>query len=251
VSGRFLPFRNGQALPLKDVPDLPVEAFLAAVLQGTGQGQRLVCLCADRSQHLYAVLAQDREGLLRAGRTRLQGSRYPSLTPQCPQAHLFERELLEQTGIVPEGHPWPRPVRRLRRDDFYRTDGDEVHEVAVGPVHAGVIEPGHFRFQCHGEKVLHLEIALGYQHRGVERALLGGPHRLSFKQAETAAGDSTIAHGWAHCSVLEALAGVAAPARSQWVRGLALELERAANHVGDLGASSPPAPPAGCCAGTG
>jgi len=108
--------------------------------------------------------------------------------------------------------------------------------VAVGPVHAGVIEPGHFRFQCHGETVFHLEIALGYQHRGVERALEGGPHPLSLKQAETAAGDSTAAHGWAHCRVLEGLAGLAVPARADRVRGIALELERVANHVGDLGA---------------
>jgi Ni,Fe-hydrogenase III large subunit len=106
----------------------------------------------------------------------------------------------------------------------------------VGPVHAGVIEPGHFRFQCHGETVFHLEIVLGYQHRGLERAMLGGPHPLSLKQAETAAGDSSIAHGWAYCRILEALAGLEVPPRSQWVRGVALELERAANHVGDLGA---------------
>ena len=92
--------------------------------------------------------------------------------------------------------------------DFFRVEGEEVHEVAVGPVHAGVIEPGHFRFQCHGETVFHLEIALGYQHRGIERALAGGPHPLSLKFAETAAGDTTIGHGWAYCQLLEGLAGV-------------------------------------------
>ncbi len=109
-----------------------------------------------------------------------------------PQLHRFEREMLEQWGVVPEGHPWLKPVRfqkplprpggRGRRSrptigvtDFFRVGGDEIHEVAVGPVHAGIIEPGHFRFQCHGEHVYHLEISLGYQHRGVERALVGGP----------------------------------------------------------------------------
>jgi Ni,Fe-hydrogenase III large subunit len=122
--------------------------------------------------------------------------------------------------------------------DFFKVNGEEVHEVAVGPVHAGVIEPGHFRFQCHGETVFHLEIALGFQHRGIERALLGGPHPLSLKQAETACGDSSIAHGWAYCRLLESLAGVEVPARTDHVRGVALELERAANHVGDLGALS-------------
>ena len=75
--------------------------------------------------------------------------------------------------------------------DFFQMDGDEVHEVAVGPVHAGIIEPGHFRFQCHGETVYHLEISLGYQHRGVERAMLGGPNPRTIHYMETLAGDTT------------------------------------------------------------
>jgi Ni,Fe-hydrogenase III large subunit len=114
--------------------------------------------------------------------------------------------------------------------------GDEVHEVAVGPVHAGVIEPGHFRFQCHGERVLHLEIALGYQHRGVERALVGGPGKRTIHYIETLAGDTTVGHATAYCQALEALAGTEAPARAQALRAIALELERLANHAGDLGA---------------
>ena len=77
--------------------------------------------------------------------------------------------------------------------EFFSVAGAEIHEVAVGPVHAGVIEPGHFRFNCHGERVLHLEISLGYQHRGVERALRGGPDRRSLHLAETVAGDTTAA----------------------------------------------------------
>jgi Ni,Fe-hydrogenase III large subunit len=119
---------------------------------------------------------------------------------------------------------------------FFRVEGEEVHEVAVGPVHAGVIEPGHFRFQCHGETVLHLEISLGYQHRGVERALLGGPDVRSIHYAETLAGDTTVGHATAYCEAMEALAGREAPPRAQAIRAIALELERAACHVGDLGA---------------
>ena len=115
-------------------------------------------------------------------------------------------------------------------------EGGEVHEVAVGPVHAGIIEPGHFRFQCAGEEVLHLEIALGYQHRGVEAALTGGPHLATLSQMETVAGDTTIAHATAYATVLEALAGTEAPLRAQWLRAMALELERLANHTGDMGA---------------
>ncbi len=120
--------------------------------------------------------------------------------------------------------------------DYFRVDGAQVHEVGVGPVHAGVIEPGHFRFQCHGEEVFFLEISLGYQHRGIERALAGGPDRRSIHYAETAAGDTTIGHATAYCEVMEALAEVRLPARGAALRGIALELERLANHAGDLGA---------------
>ena len=111
-----------------------------------------------------------------------------------------------------------------------------MHEVAVGPVHAGIIEPGHFRFQCHGEVVHHLEIVLGYQHRGLERALLGGPHRATLPQVEELSGDSSVAHCLAYCQALEALSGCALPPRAQALRALALELERLAAHTGDLGA---------------
>jgi len=250
----FVPCRNGQPLPLADVPELNLGEFREAIIQGVRMGKRLACLCADQELRLFTVLADDSAGLLQLGWTRLAEPSYPSLTPQCPQAHLFEREIAEQYGILPKGHPWFKPVRYHAswvegRDawgrttppepgvgDFFKVEGEEVHEVAVGPVHAGVIEPGHFRFQCHGEKVFHLEIALGYQHRGIERALIGGPTPLGLKQAETIAGDTTIAHTWAYCQILEALAGLPVPPRADWVRGVALELERAANHTGDLGA---------------
>jgi Ni,Fe-hydrogenase III large subunit len=247
---------NGQALPLREVPELALASFREAILEGTRAGSRLACLCATSDLRLFAVLAEDSAKSLRVAWTQLSRPRYPALTPECPQAHLFERELAEQFGIIPDGHPWFKPVRYHqpwsdrpspweRKDDsppavtdFFKVSGEEIHEVAVGPVHAGVIEPGHFRFQCHGETVFHLEIALGFQHRGIERALQGGPHVLSLKQAETASGDSSIAHGWAYCRLLEALAGAEVPARTDRVRGVALELERMANHVGDLGALS-------------
>jgi Ni,Fe-hydrogenase III large subunit len=247
----FAPCQNGRALPLREVPELKFSEFRSEILKETQNGQRLACLCADADLHLYAVLAEDAKGALQVARTKLDQPKYPALASDCPQAQLFEREMAEQFGIIPEGHPWFKPVRyhapwvegrevwknlEPAVTDFYRVEGEEVHEVAVGPVHAGVIEPGHFRFQCHGETVFHLEIALGYQHRGIERALLGGPHPLSLKFAETAAGDTTIGHAWAYCMNLEGLAGLEVPARSQRVRGIALELERCANHTGDLGA---------------
>ena len=108
--------------------------------------------------------------------------------------------------------------------------------MAVGPVHAGIIEPGHFRFQCHGEHVFHLEISLGYQHRGVERLLLGGPTRRTGALVESIAGDTAVGHALASARALEGLAGREAPPRAATLRAVALELERLANHVGDLGA---------------
>ena len=155
--------------------------------------------------------------------------------------NYFESELYEQTGIEPERHPWLRPVRTgsaWRRAgepySFYSVRGEEVHEVGVGPVHAGVIEPGHFRFQCHGEDILHLEIQLGYQHRAVEKLLPKKNRSQQLVLVESVAGDSVIAHTTAFCSALEALAGVAPSLREQAVRGIAAELERVAMHLATL-----------------
>ncbi|MBI4626034.1 MAG: hydrogenase [Verrucomicrobia bacterium] len=235
---------NATSLPWAEVPEWPVEAFVAATAAGLDRGGRL---CAwfgvpeNGATRLVTVLAFDGDNTLAVGRSAPLSGGYPALTATHAQAHLFEREIWEQHGLTPEGHPWLKPVRRSAgtapvNGDFFRVDGREVHEVAVGPVHAGIIEPGHFRFQCAGEEVLHLEIALGYQHRGVEEAMAGGPHRATMSQMETVAGDTTIAHATAHATVLEALAGGEAPLRAQWLRAIALELERLANHTGDLGA---------------
>lgn len=192
---------------------------------------------------IVAVLAFDADNTLAVARSAPLNVGYPALTLEHAGAHLFERELWEQHAIRPEGHPWLKPVRRTDEagtapsmGESFRVEGREVHEVAVGPVHAGIIEPGHFRFQCAGEEVLHLEIALGYQHRGIEEALTGGPHPLTASQMEVVAGDVSIAHATAHAMLVEALAGSEPPLRAQWLRAVALELERLANHTGDLGA---------------
>lgn len=257
---------NGRSIKLEDIPASSYGIFESTILNAVAEGQRVVALFGAHSGRggalstpgtitLYVVLAQDHENCLNVARTEIEGDSYPSLTLRCPQVHMFEREIAEQFGLRPIGHPWLKPIRYHRSStgldawnrptqqpilpgvtDFYRVEGDEVHEVAVGPVHAGVIEPGHFRFQCHGEQVFHLEIALGYQHRGVEQALLGGPNKRAIHYAETLAGDTTIAHATAYCQVLEALARCQKTARAQALRGIALELERLANHVGDLGA---------------
>jgi len=249
---------NAQAIALNDVPHLNLAEFRREVIDGAAQGLQVAALFGQQvadQVRLYAVLIDDEQGLLCAFRTEV-GDRYASMTPECPQVHWFEREIAEQWGVVPEGHPWLKPIRfhrtyRPPHDawgrsptvqplpsviDFYRVEGSEVHEVGVGPVHAGVIEPGHFRFQCHGEHVFHLEISLGFQHRGIERALVGGPTKRTMHYMETMAGDTSIGHGTAYCQAMEALAGIEAPLSAQIIRGIALELERLANHTGDLGA---------------
>ena len=252
----FIQTSNGQALPLAEIPLLEQRAFLEGIRSQMNSGARLLSFFAAASPEqvmpeIWAVLGFDQTSQIFLGRSRFEAGKYSSLTPAFPQAHLFEREIFEQSGVEPEGHPWLKPVRFPLRSlaagtddgrpligeaDYYTVHGHEAHEVAVGPVHAGVIEPGHFRFQCRGEKVLHLEISLGYQHRGVEEALINGPHKCSMAQVEALAGDSTIGHAWAYCMNQEALGGHTPSPRTQLIRAVALELERLANHTGDLGA---------------
>ena len=240
----FALLTNVTAIPWDDIPEWPLEDFLRKTSAELDRGERLSSLFGvpeGDALRLVAVLAFDAGNTLAVGRSQPFSGSFPALTPTHAQAHLFEREIWEQHGVLPRNHPWLKPVRKDHGagpgvGDFFRVDGREIHEVAVGPVHAGIIEPGHFRFQCAGEEVLHLEIALGYQHRGVEEALIGGPHRATIHQMETAAGDTTVAHATAYASALEALGGTEAPLRAQWLRAIALELERLANHTGDLGA---------------
>lgn len=245
---------------LAAIPVLSYEEYTARLLAAMQEEGELLTAFADRGEQqgtaceIFAVIGRRRGGLL-VLRTRVP-DRFPSLTPQCPQLHLFEREMAEQYGLMPEGHPWLKPVRFHQvwngetdvwgRDpqihpivgemEYFQVEGDEIHEVGVGPVHAGIIEPGHFRFQCFGEKVLHLEISLGYQHRGIERMLAGGPHPQSMAMIETMAGDTSVGHGMAYCRLIETLAGCKISQRAAQLRLVALELERLANHVGDIGA---------------
>jgi len=256
------PIEIGRPISLVDVATLSLSAFQASILDAIASGWRVVSFFAvdtktETEHDLVIILANDEQSQLCLGQTILTESHYPSITPLCSQAQLFEREIAEQFGLIPDGHPWMKPVRYQHSwtgmdawgrpgnspivpgsGDFFKIDGEQVHEVSVGPVHAGIIEPGHFRFQCHGEKVFHLQIALGYQHRGIEKAFLGGPDKRSLHYAETIAGDSTIAHSLCYCEIIEGLSGLYPSPRSQFIRGISLELERLANHIGDIGALS-------------
>lgn len=247
--------RNRRAIPLGSVPVEHIDEFRSTIIDAAGLGWRLVALFGTPetgdATRLFAVLANDARGELGAT-SAIVIDRYPSLTPDCPQAHAFEREIAEQCGVRPEGHPWLKPLRRHLPDHrpsqrttvvldpaaypFFRVEGNEVHEVAVGPIHAGIIEPGHFRLQAHGEEVLFLEIMLGYQHRGVERLLETLDARRAVLVAESIAGDTVIGHSGAYAGAIEALSRCRKTPRAQTVRGIALELERLANHIGDLGA---------------
>jgi Ni,Fe-hydrogenase III large subunit/Ni,Fe-hydrogenase III component G len=182
---------------------------------------------------------------------------YPDISRYFPYAARMQRATADMVGIVAEGaedtrrwldhgawlRRWPlreEPLEMPPRDPadyaFVRVEGDGVHEIAVGPVHAGVIEPGHFRFSVVGEKVLRLEERLGYTHKGIERRFTELAPLQAHRLAGRVSGDSTVAFAWAYCAALEAACSTEVPQRAAWLRALLLERERVANHLGDLGA---------------
>ena len=188
-----------------------------------------------------------------------QNPTYPSLARLFPAAMRMQRALHDLLGISSEAPDtrgwlrhdgWPENAFPLRRDfdasqefaidpqpyPFVQVEGDGVHEIAVGPVHAGIIEPGHFRFSVVGEKVLRLEQRLGYTHKGVAKLFQGLPQSDGHVLAARISGDSAAAFSWAFCSALESITQTVCPPQALHLRALALEHERLANHLGDLGA---------------
>ncbi|MDD2926123.1 NADH-quinone oxidoreductase subunit C [Rhodoferax sp.] len=186
---------------------------------------------------------------------------YPDLAAVFPAASRLQRAAADLSGIHADGasdqRPWlnhgawaadappllqnlralPEPVPGALVDyPFVRVEGDGVHEIAVGPVHAGIIEPGHFRFSVVGEKVLRLEQRLGYTHKGIEQRMTQLAPLQAQRLAARVSGDSTVAYAWAYCMALESAAQAVIPPRAAWLRALLLERERIANHLGDLGA---------------
>lgn len=256
---KLLKIRNGVRISRSALPHLSFTEFRKELLDFTEAGGQVVQFFAYKdnkdngSLKLLAVLRND--NLYVTGCDAPDS--FESLTAVTEKFHMFEREIGEQYGIKAKGHPWWKMVRYHQnctgkpdvfgnnysedipgKYPYFTVEGKGVHEVAVGPVHAGIIEPGHFRFQCFGERVFHLEIQLGYQHRGIEHLLQTVPMKRLPIIAETIAGDTSIGHGLCMAQGIEALANLQVDDGAKVVRTLALELERIANHIGDLGALS-------------
>ena len=235
----WLKIKNNERIDLATIPSIPVSRLRDEIIElkkrpvaffGKDWGKGYV--------RLFVVLADDGVGELFVSSTIFDATmrEYESITQAIPAFHMFEREFYEQFGIKPLNHPWLKPVRKNQDNyKFFEMEGEEIHEVAVGPIHAGVIEPGHFRFMCHGENVYHLEIMLGYQNRDVENLMLEAP---SNQLAESIAGDSVIAYNTAYSQVMESLCGIKISNKAELIRKAALEMERIAIHIGDMGAIS-------------
>jgi Ni,Fe-hydrogenase III large subunit/Ni,Fe-hydrogenase III component G len=185
---------------------------------------------------------------------------YPDLSGLFHPAGRMQRAVRDLLGLsaaeAADARPWLRHAAwreseyPLRREfdpaasheqpagpyPFVRVEGEGVHEIPVGPIHAGIIEPGHFRFSVVGEKVLRLEERLGYAHKGIDRRFQDFTVDTGHRLAGRCSGDSTVAYAWAYAQAAESVLAVVVPPRARWLRALMLESERIANHLGDLGA---------------
>ena len=266
----------GMDLKLQSLPtplpinrgDLNAEDWSAAALAVAENGGRLIALWgSDRRQGESGCFAISAAYALEDGMVWLDlllrdgHTNYPDLSGIFSYAGRMQRTVADLLGIYPEGAndvrpwlshgAWPADYFPLRHEatgnenfdgrpledyPFVRVEGEGVHEIAVGPVHAGIIEPGHFRFSVVGEKVLRLEERLGYKHKGVEKRFEQLPASEGHRLAGRVSGDSTVAYAWAYCMALEAARNIQIPPRASWLRALMLERERVANHLGDLGA---------------
>lgn len=250
----YITDNTAAAIPLRNIPEVSYPAFYEDLRDKLTDARYHIAhyfaLPSGDRMRFYCIVLDDAEGrVLVASHSTdyYDETALPSLTALHAQMHPFERDIAERYGIRFEEMPWPKPLRfpADRRDrgssidnyPFYAMEGRSLHEVNVGPIHAGVIEPGAFRFICNGEQVLHLEIALGYQHRGVESAFEATANRLrQMCLAEAIAGDSAVAHAAAFAGAVEKLTGFRCPEQLERERAVALELERMAMQIADTGA---------------
>lgn len=208
------------------------------------------------------IFALEREAVLVVASVLVPGEdpSFPSLATRWYLASRFEREIHDLFGLVPSGHPdlrrlplhqfWPADYHPMLKgvtarsdfsDDgqpypFRRVEGEGLYEITVGPVHAGIIEPGHFRFSVEGETIINLESRMYFVHKGIEKLFESATLDRGVELAERISGDSSVAHALAFCQALESLAGISIPPRAAYFRVVLVELERLYNHIGDVGA---------------
>ena len=213
----------------------------------------LLGLWAERDQVHMAIIDGGDLGLLSLP---CEDKRFPSVGQLHPPAMRLERAIRDLWGLEPEGladtRPWldhgkwppvtfndvahEAPPLAARDYAFLTAEGESLHQIPVGPVHAGIIEPGHFRFTANGEAVVRLEVRLGYVHKGIERLMQGASIERAATLAGRVSGDSTLAYALAFAHAIEAAHRIDVPPRAVWLRALMAELERLANHFGDIGA---------------
>jgi Ni,Fe-hydrogenase III large subunit len=249
----FISLNNHQSVPVSSIPEMNYDLFLemntsmiknhpvrhCVLYFGYREKRsiRLICCIADDEMHTILISSSVVE----------EDSVLFSFSAKHLSFEKFERELHENFSIGYSDHPWLKPVRYAQNRNkntgniadypFYGIESEELHEVGVGPVHAGIIEPGHFRFICNGEQILHLEIQLGYQHRGVEQLFLDRKKLLQRTiLAESIAGDSVIGHTSAFAYLFESLGNITQGREILYSRTIAQEIERIAIHTGDLSA---------------
>ncbi len=249
----YIEISNNQAIAISEIPVLNYEDFRRIAISeiknrnvhcvnyfAYNLKNQLKCICC---------LADDEKATIKVNSFILNDLEVEleSLSQEYTGFHPFEREIHENFGVRFKNHPWLKPLRySWNRADkqkdianypFYALSSEELHEVGVGPIHAGVIEPGHFRFICHGEQILHLEIQLGFQHRGVESLFLSKSklnQRVTL--SESICGDTVAGHASAFSYLWESLHNQTTTKELNFQRSIALELERIAIHTGDLAA---------------
>lgn len=216
---------------------------------------RLLSLWAEPDT-VHAAFLDEQDGEMGVISLACGKGQFPSMARVHPPAMRLERAIHDLSGLVPTGLPDPRPwldhgcwgVRsplggrsRIPPGNaapytFLASEGESLHQIPVGPVHAGIIEPGHFRFTANGETIVRLEQRLGYVHKGIDSLMLGSDLAGAARLAGRTSGDSSVAYAIAFARAVEAALGVEAPARAHYLRALMAELERLANHLGDIGA---------------
>lgn len=250
---------------LFEVPAEEIVGVVTELYDARGLSLKTITAADERSEHgvfkIFYVFSAPQENVFIVPFIALRATEeFPSCAPVIHEAWNYEKKIHTFFGLTPVGHPDPRPlilhenwptgVFPLRKDfkwnerpaeahgtyNFQRVEGEGVYEIPVGPIHAGIIEPGHFRFNVAGEEILSLEPRLGFVHKGSEKLFETLPLDKKIRLSEKISGDSSFSHSLAFCQALERLGGVKVTERAKYLRVVYAELERLANHFGDIGA---------------